>query len=569
MIKFKNKVLLAVASIVLLIASSCETTELDLLDSPNTLSPTQADVDLFLNSMQLGFASFLEQVTEEAAEVVRQKHMFGPTYDNAYGPTTFDAHWFIYSGFLADARTMVPIAEQNELFTHIGIAKILEAYIMVTLVDNFANVPYSEAINPDIDNPKLDDGASIYAAMFALIDEGIVALNTPSLAAPANDLFYDGDTSKWIKFANSLKLKMYLTTGLVDGGAASAINALVAGGNLITDGSDDMEFPWGTNILSPDSRHPNYGPNYDNGTSANDYMSTYFMKAIVLEKATPDPRRRYYFYREVDANTTDVNEQSCITKPRPGHYGPNDPFCNINHPGNSNGYWGRDHGNADGIPPDDFLKTTFGVYPVGGQYDADQAAPVEQVMGAAGAGISPVILSSYVSFMRAAAALELGTTDNARTQLEDGIRASMTKVLSFDSKINLQEEAFPDDPDTPANEQLFIADFVLSDMDKATAIDAYVTEVLTNYDAASSAGKLEIVIKEYYLALFGNGIEAWNNYRRTGFPSDLQPTILASPGTFIRSFIYPSNFVDVNSVVDQKPNFTEKVFWDTNPSPLN
>ena len=107
MIKFKNSVLLAILSIFLLTVS-CETTELDLLDSPNALAPNQADVDLFLNAMQLGFAGYFEQITEEASEVIRMKHMFGPNYDNAYGPTTFDNHWVIYSGFLADARNMVP-----------------------------------------------------------------------------------------------------------------------------------------------------------------------------------------------------------------------------------------------------------------------------------------------------------------------------------------------------------------------------------------------------------------------------------------------------------------------------
>lgn len=568
MIKFKNKISLTLASIILVFATSCETLELDLLDTPNQV--TSGNVELFLNAMQIDFADWLEQVTEEAAEVVRLKHMFGPTYDNAYGPTAFDAHWFIYNNFIADARAMVPLAEEQELFIHAGIAKVLEAYIMVTLVDNFADVPYSEAINSDIFNPNVDSGADIYAAMFILIDDAIADFNKASLSSPANDLFYGGDTGKWIKFANSLKLKMYLTTGLVDGSAAASINALIVADNFISNESDDMEFSWGTNVLSPDSRHPNYGPNYDNATSSNDYMSNYLMKLMVFEKSFVDPRVRYYFYRQVSSNTTDVNEQFCIAAPKPGHYGANDPFCNPNHPGNSSGYWGRDHGQAAGIPPDGFLKTTFGIYPVGGQFDADQAAPVEQGMGGGGAGISPVILTSYVHFMRAAAALELGTSDNARTQLEAGIRASMEKVFSFESEINLSEIAFPDDPDTPlVNEELLISDFILSEGDKVIAVDNYVTQTLALYDAASAANKLDLVIKEYYIALFGNGMEAYNNYRRTGSPNNLQPAILASPGVFIRSFIYPSNFVNVNSVVDQKTDNTMRVFWDTNAGPLN
>ncbi len=549
MIKFKNKVLLGLVSLSLLIGvASCETLELDLLDTPNALIPEQGSVDLFLTSMELSFAGYFEQITEEASEVVRMKHMFGPTYQNAYGPTTFDGHWSVYSGFMADSRAMVPLAEGQELFIHAGIAKVLEAYILTTLVDNFADVPFSEAIDPAILNPLTDNGADIYAAMFVLIDDAIADFNKVSLAAPSNDLFYGGDASKWIQFANSLKLRMYLTTGLVNAGASTAgINALIADDNLLDNKANDFEFPWGSNILAPDSRHPNYGVNYDNASSSNDYMSTYFMWSMIVEKGIDDPRTRYYFYRQSDSNTTDVNEQSCIAQNRPGHYGPGVPFCNISFPADSNGYWGRDHGDNSGIPPDGFLKTTFGLYPVGGQFDADQADPVEQVMGGAGAGISPILLSEYVSFMRASAALELGTNDNARTQLEAGIRASMDKVTNF----------------------LPLVDRAGFDAGDSAAIDLYVNNVLGTYDAASADGKLEIVIKEYYIALFGNGMEAYNNYRRTGYPSDLQPAILAQPGAFISSFIYPSDFVNVNANVDQKPDNTQKVFWDTNSSTLN
>lgn len=573
MIKFNNKVLFAAASIFILIGvSSCETTNLDLLDSPNTLTPDQGDVDLFLNSIEIDFVNFYESITEEAAQVTRMKHMFGPTYQSAYGPTTFDTDWTVYSGMLADVRTMVPIAEEQELFIHSGIAKVLEAYVMVTLVDNFAEVPYSEALDATKLNPNVDSGSAIYDAMYTLIDEAIEDFNKTAIGKPKNDLFYNGDASKWIKFANSLKLKMYLTTGLVNSNSKEGIDALIASGNLISKAADDMAFPWGTNVSSPDSRHPKYGPNYDNATSSSDYMSTSYMYKIIIEKGIEDPRRRYYFYRQVDTNTTDINEQPCIAEPKPGHYGVNDPWCNINNPGNSNGYWGRDHGDNDGIPPDDFLKTTFGLYPIGGQFDANQAAPVAPGMGGAGSGISPILLTSYVHFMRAAAALELGTSDNARTQLEEGIRASMEKVLSFDSKLNLDEVATPDDPETPENEEILVGAFVLSPAQKAAAVDTYVNKVLTDpdtgYDTASASRKLEIVIKEYYLALWGNGLEAYNNYRRTGYPSDVQPALQANPGPFIRSFIYPSNFVDVNSSVSQKPDNTMRVFWDTNLNPL-
>ena len=320
--------------------------------------------------------------------------------------------------------------------------------------------------------------------------------------------------------------------------------------NNFIDSTSDFEFPWSTTQNPSDSRHPLYGANYDNATSSAHYMSTGYMFEIVNGKSSPDPRARYYFYRQSSANTTDVNEQSCIAEPRPGHYGPSIPFCNINHPADSNGYWGRDHGDPDGIPPDANLKTTYGLYPVGGSFDADQAVPVGDASGLTtngnGAGITPILLTSYVHFMRAAAALELGTNDNALTQLEAGIRASMSKVTGFLPSVS--RDGFEA---------------------TQTDIDNYVTEVMNEYNSAgTNSNRLDIVIREYYLALFGNGIEAYNNYRRTSFPSGLQPTLSPNPGPYMRTFLYPSNLVNLNINVDQKPDLTVRTFWDTNPDTL-
>ncbi len=103
----------------------------------------------------------------------------------------------------------------------------------------------------------------------------------------------------------------------------------------------------------------------------------------------------------------------------------------------------------------------------------------------------------------------------------------------------------------------------------AAAIQAYVDKVLELYDAAATnADKLNVVMKEYYIALWGNGIEAYNNYRRTGMPSNLQPNLNPAPGPFLRSLFYPATFTERNSNVTQKSATNVKVFWDNNPDNL-
>ena len=75
-------------------------------------------------------------------------------------------------------------------------------------------------------------------------------------------------------------------------------------------------------------------------------------------------------------------------------------------------------------------------------------------------------------------------------------------------------------------------------------ITDYVTAVLDRYDAASD--KLDVVMKEYYIASFGNGIEAYNLYRRTGKPNNMAPLIdpgAAATASFPRTMPYPNSFV--------------------------
>ncbi len=522
---------LSLASL-LFFATSCETTKLEILDNPNALNESSADIDLFLNAIQINSSTFFEQVTEEGMEVTRILHMFGPTYDNAYGPSQLNnAYGTAYSSILADIRSMEPAAQENQLYTHVGIANVIEAYVIGTLVDYLGDIPYSEAIlGSEATSPKLDSGVDIYTSVIALLDKAIIEFNKNERALPANDFYYNGDESKWIKLANTLKLKFLLQTRLVNNSVASQIDAIIASGNYIQSTDEDFQFQYSTLDANPDSRHPIFARNFDVAADVSDYMSNSFMYYLHSQKSERDPRTPYYFYRQSLDFTSDPNEASCIVESRPSHYTGDYPFCD-----SGNGFWGRDHGDNDGIPPDGGERTTWGIYPIGGKFDDNSGTSVSgRTIGLKGAGISPIMLASYVDFMLAESALELGTMGDARVYLENGVRKSINKVMDFGAT-----EADP--TNIPTN------------------IDAYVTEVLDLYD--NSSDKLEVVVKEYFIALYGNGVEAYNTYRRTGKPVDLQPTKLQSSASFQNSFLYPSNLVDRNANVTQKDSQGQKVFW--------
>ena len=530
-----------------------------LLNNPNTPTPTSANVDLYLNHAQLNFSSFLTSydgvgnitgIADFAAQVTRMEQMAGPTYINAYQAQNFNFLWgYAYMEEFKNLNSLFSIAAQQKKYIHLGIGKVLKAYTMITLVDCFGDIPYSEAnLGLGNSNPNTDKGRVVYDSAIALLDGAIADLGkvTGGTAVPLNDLFFNGNATKLKTLAKTLKLKAYVQTRLVDPTAKNKIAALLAENDLIDTEAEDFVFQFSSKNAAPDSRHPKFINNYAGAGGAQDYIGNYFMWTMIVEKGITDPRRRYYFYRQtLDITTLDQTTLQftipCLFRAYPSHYPPGTPYCLVD-----NGYIGRDHGNAEGIGPDNLLRTTFGVYPSGGQFDDSQGRAGKATDGAKGAGIFPIWLSSFTDFIKAEAALTLGTAGDPKVLIESGIRKSFSKVFGYPATAGVTVPA--------------------ARVPTAAIQDQYVNKVKTLYDAAAGNDeKLDVVMKEYYIALWGNGIEAYNNYRRTGKPSNMQPALQPSPGDFIRTFFYPSVYVDLNKNATQKPGTLVKAFWDTNP----
>lgn len=529
-----------------LMLNSCETTELDLRDNPNFLSGDQGNVDFYLNAIQLQYAELMDDLGYTGGRLVRMEVLQERNYLNALSPVDFDEEWeWAYQDILADIRKLVPLAEVDGQYRHIGITNVIEADIIITLVDYFGDVPYSEAIqgleNP---NPKLDSGSELYDAALALLDEAINNFTREdNVLDVANDFFYGGDYDAWVKLANTLKMKIYLQRRLVDPGAAAAFQAIVDSGDFITSNEDDFEFSWGINEVLPDTRHPSYILNYT-PTGAGTYMSNWLMNYM---QENSDPRIRYYFYRQVSVlpgeGGTDPDEETlrCSLQDAPLHYVQGGyTFCSL-----PNGYWGRDHGDDEGIPPDGLLRTAYGIYPAGGAFDDDRFEGVEQGLGAGGAGITPLMLASTVDFMRAEMAMVAGSPTDAKQFIINGLNKSVSKVVTFGSK----------DPDADLSFAPSSAEISDHEDFVSTAFD----------DATTDEERWNILAEQYWVAAFGNGTMNYNFYRRTGYPTTLQPNREPQPGGFIRSLRYPQNALN-NASIQQKTNVTTQVFWDTNPS---
>jgi hypothetical protein len=559
--------------------SSCsDLTELDLLDNPNAVTPENAGIDFLYNNIQLQFRNFHNGFHFDIDGIVRYTCDVNFTYAAALPPTDGNGQWLdAYADLFPDMDALIALAQERELNVYEGNTKVMKAYVMTTLVDFFKDVPYTEAgQGTDVISPSADEGSTIYAAADALLDEAIGLLEQGG-ASPIADIYYGGSTSNWITLAKTLKLRNALNTRLVNSGAGSTIQSLVGGGDIIDQNSESFVFQYGQERDDPASRHPFYNNHYENGDG--DYMGNYIMWLMCCEKldadenVVVDPRIRYYFYRQVpESYGLDATVYGChlseepddidLSSPVLAHYAsvdPRLPYCVAS----DNGYYGRDHMNGQGIPPDGPIRTVYGLYPGGGKWDGDTYQIVQNggVDGGTGKGLMPIITASSVDFMRAEAALTAGTGEDARALLESGVRKSIADVFAFQSvsPSDFSETVFdPIEGVDKARGDVFGAD----DDD----IETYVAQVLENYDNASD--KLDVVMKEAYISRFGNAVETYNAYRRTGKPNNMQPAIDAlAADAFPRSMLLPANHVNQNANATQK-TIGDLVFWDNGSAPV-
>ncbi len=117
----------------------------------------------------------------------------------------------IFTSQLLEAKSLKESKNENSLYA--AISELMSIYDWQVAVDTWGALPYSEALNPLILEPKFDDDKAIYADLLKRIDVVInnFASNYYVSDIPSNlDYIFGGDAEAWAQFANSLKLRMML-----------------------------------------------------------------------------------------------------------------------------------------------------------------------------------------------------------------------------------------------------------------------------------------------------------------------------------------------------------------------
>jgi len=139
--------------------------------------------------------------------------------------------WWLdmYRDVLNDLNESARIITTNTLLTpevkanQLAIVDLMQVFTYNVLVNTFGDIPYSEAFNSTILFPKYDDAKTIHADLLKRIAADLTKLTAANGSFSATeDLIYKGNTAKWIKFANSLRMKIGMTIADVDDPTAKA-----------------------------------------------------------------------------------------------------------------------------------------------------------------------------------------------------------------------------------------------------------------------------------------------------------------------------------------------------------
>ena len=117
-----------------------------------------------------------------------------------------------YTQQLRTLGAVTTLATDEDNMANVAVANILKCVVGGSVTEKYGDIPFSEAMEGRSGDlfPKFDSQKEVYEQMFTLLDDAVSILSDAgSKGLPAeHDVLFNGDRSKWIKFANSLKFRL-------------------------------------------------------------------------------------------------------------------------------------------------------------------------------------------------------------------------------------------------------------------------------------------------------------------------------------------------------------------------
>jgi hypothetical protein len=395
--------------------------------------------------------------------------------------------WNEYAFKAGELFVMKPISDilkSTEEPDFVSVAKIVRVEAMHRVSDIYGPIPYSEAMKGG-DGVPYDSQEVLYKTFLNELEESVNALtdfvdNNPAAAGKrmaSFDIINKGDNILWIRFANSLRLRLAMRIvkvepGLAKATAEAAVNhkygVLTAADKNIEIADPSLQNPLAVIVFS-------YG---DSRVGA---------QVVCMLKGYNDPRLDKYVYPvgwfEKNNSPVDIKDNTGKNLNKIGDYIGIRQGIEIPDKSNYEMY------SAPKMAIDNFYSDIDG-----GKTQLKNAIPLMKV--------------AEVYFLRAEGALRgWNMGGSAKDLYEAGIKTSFDEFAipeaDYQAYINNSTGVCLDyeDPFNPDNN-------VRSDDRETVKWD----------ETASPESKLHKIINQKWLAMFPEGQEAWSEFRRTGYP---------------------------------------------------
>jgi hypothetical protein len=430
-----------------------------------------------------------------------------PIFAYLYTNTDFNFWDDMYNN-LEDYQYVINNAAKDQQAYLVGPSQVMQAMVFQNLVDLYGNVPYTDAFK-GLNNlsPKFDDQKAVYESLIKLLDTAIVNIKAnPYTVNKSSDIVFGGNATKWIKFANTLKLRILIRQARITGRdtyITTEINkAVLEGTGFLGAGEDVLSNPgYQASVSKQNPFYDRWGYDPTGATRSLGRFprpTKFLFDLLIANNDTFRLKRIAYTISGENTNSPGVSKLAEIVTNYKGV-----PF------GAGSGFTGP---STSSLGPSMIIK---------GQFNK-----------------SVVLMSAAESFLLQA---------EAKERYGASVNLPLTAKQYYDAGVT---ESFR----------------LLGVPSYAAAATALLNSGLPDADYAASTDKLKTIAIQKWLALVNfNGLEAWSEYRKTGYP--VTPQSLAVPDPLKRPLrlFYPSTEKGSNPNVPAQSStaiFTDRLFWD-------
>ena len=196
-----------------------------------------------------------------------------------------DLAWGSFYGQAAPQIKFVEdLTAENGLTVENAVVKIWKVQAYHRQTDYWGPIIYSQYGNGET-SVGYDTQESIYRSFFTTLDEavGVLKSNTGASAFGSNDQIYGGNVAQWLRYANSLRLRLAMRVKYADPALAQAEAVKAINDGVIESNADNAFILTTPNSLNPYSTITNWG----------EFRMSALMESVL--KGYGDPRIGEYF----------------------------------------------------------------------------------------------------------------------------------------------------------------------------------------------------------------------------------------------------------------------------------